>query len=153
MNASARIRSAVASGSLCGPARSPASRTRRPRRCVARSSPPSISRERIRDEYSRFLESDYVVDALTLLRDFGLFKHTVPELEELTRMPDHGANHPLSLWDHTMRVVANVPPELQYDGPLCCTTSPNRRRAPASRTAEPVSFITKEVGPTWPAGF
>lgn len=72
----------------------------------------SISRERIRDEYSRYLESDRPAAALTLLRDFGLFSASVPELEALTLMPDHGANHPLSLWDHTMRVVDAVPARL-----------------------------------------
>jgi poly(A) polymerase len=72
----------------------------------------SISRERIRDEYSRLLANDYAEAALTLLRDLSLLKHSVPELDELTRMPDHGPNHPLSLWDHTMRVVGAVPTEL-----------------------------------------
>jgi poly(A) polymerase len=69
----------------------------------------SISRERIRDEYTRFLEGDHAVAALTLMREFGLFGYSVPQLDELTRMPDHGPSHPLSLWDHTMRVVAAVP--------------------------------------------
>jgi poly(A) polymerase len=69
----------------------------------------SISRERIRDEYSHYLTSRRPAAALTLLRDSGLLVTSVPELDELTRMPDHGANHPLSLWDHTMRVVNAVP--------------------------------------------
>lgn len=73
----------------------------------------SISRERIRDEYTLDLESERPSAALVLLRDSGLLQHSVPELLELTHMPDHGPNHPLSLWDHTMRVVDAVPPRLE----------------------------------------
>ena len=69
----------------------------------------AISRERIRDEYSKVLTAPDPVRGLTLLRDGGLFEHTVPELIELTLMPDHGPRHPLSLWDHVMRVVQLVP--------------------------------------------
>ncbi|MGI8967873.1 MAG: CCA tRNA nucleotidyltransferase [Chloroflexota bacterium] len=73
---------------------------------------PSISRERIRDEFSGILIGPRPVVGLTLLRDCGLLQIAVPELMELTLMPDHGPSHPLSLWDHTMRVLAAVPPSL-----------------------------------------
>ena len=72
----------------------------------------TISRERIRDEYTRILESPAPVRGLELLRDGELLAHSVRELLELTRMPDHGPHHPLSLWDHSMRVLAGVPPSL-----------------------------------------
>lgn len=68
-----------------------------------------ISRERVRDEYSRMLLGPDPVRALTLLRDSGLMRYSVPQLLALDTMPDHGPRHPLSLWDHTMRVVAGVP--------------------------------------------
>jgi poly(A) polymerase len=71
-----------------------------------------ISRERVRDEYSRILTGRDPVRGLTLLRDSGLLGHSAPLLLELTRMPDHGPQHPLSLWDHVMRVVAAVPNRL-----------------------------------------
>ena len=71
-----------------------------------------ISRERIRDEYSKDLTGAHPDVALTLLRDTGLMAHSVPELMALTTMPDHGPSHPLSLWDHTMRVVSAVSPVL-----------------------------------------
>lgn len=93
----------------------------------------SISRERIRDEYTALLESDHAVAALTLLRDLTLLRYSVPELEELTRMPDHGANHPLSLWDHTMRVVAGVSPQLE----LRWAALLHDIAKPATRTHEP----------------
>jgi poly(A) polymerase len=71
-----------------------------------------ISRERVRDEYTLVLEGSAPVRALNLLRDAGLLAHSVPQLLELTKMTDHGPRHPLSLWDHTMKVVAGVPPML-----------------------------------------
>ncbi len=71
-----------------------------------------ISRERIRDEYSRILTGSNVAQGLTLLRDSGLMDTSVPQLLELTRMADHGLRHPLSLWDHTLRVVQRVEPDL-----------------------------------------
>jgi poly(A) polymerase len=71
-----------------------------------------VSRERIADEYARMLTGPRPALALTLLRDAGLLETTVPELMALTLMPDHGPHHPLSLWDHTMRVVSGVPPDL-----------------------------------------
>lgn len=72
----------------------------------------SISRERVRDEYSRMLQGPDPVRALALLRDSRLLEYSVPQLLILTQMPDHGPRHPLSLWDHTMNVVRAVPPEL-----------------------------------------
>jgi poly(A) polymerase len=68
-----------------------------------------ISRERIRDEYSRILTGRTPSRALAALRDSGLMLASVPELLELTHMQDHGPRHPLSLWDHEMRVVDAVP--------------------------------------------
>lgn len=71
-----------------------------------------VSRERIRDEYSRILVGPHPAEGLTLLRSAGLLASSVPELLELTAMSDHGPRHPLSLWDHTMRVVTAVPAEI-----------------------------------------
>jgi poly(A) polymerase len=93
----------------------------------------SISRERIRDEYSRYLESERPSAALSLLRSCGLLAHSVPELMELTRMPDHGANHPLSLWDHTMRVADGVEARLT----LRWAALLHDIAKPATRTHEP----------------
>ncbi len=92
-----------------------------------------ISRERVRDEYTRLLESEYAGAALTMLRDFNLFEHSVPELHELTRMSDHGPNHPLSLWDHTMRVLAAVQPKLEVRWAALL----HDIAKPATRTNEP----------------
>jgi poly(A) polymerase len=48
---------------------------------------------------------------MELLRDSGLLEEAVPALVRLTQMPDHGPQHPLSLWEHTMRVMEGVPPD------------------------------------------
>jgi poly(A) polymerase len=126
----------------------------------------TISRERIRDEYTRMLESrgpiyrpagpiyrprspihrPAATAALTLLRDGDLLAHSVPQLLELTRMPDHGPRHPLSLWDHTMRVVAGVPPLLA----LRWAALLHDIAKPATRTHEPSGrprfFHHEEIG-------
>lgn len=93
----------------------------------------TISRERVRDEYTKMLTGTEAVRALVLLRDSGLMTHSVPRLTELTRMPDHGPFHPLSLWDHAMRVVAAVPPLLS----LRWAALLHDIAKPATRTHEP----------------
>jgi poly(A) polymerase len=106
----------------------------------------SISRERIRDEYTRMLEGPNPADALTLLRDLRLLEFSVPQILALARMPDHGPRHPLSLWDHTMQVVSQVEPilELRWAAVL------HDIAKPATRTHEPGGrprfFHHEEVG-------
>lgn len=105
-----------------------------------------ISRERIRDEYSQILEGLRPVEGLTLLRDGGLLAHSVPQLLELTRMPDHGPRHPMSLWEHTMRVVAAVPPNLilRWSSLLHDIAKPSTRTHEAS--GRPRFFHHEEAG-------
>jgi poly(A) polymerase len=93
----------------------------------------AISRERIRDELTMVLTGPDPVRALTLLRDANLLSHAVPQLVELTTMADHGPRHPLSLWDHTMKVVALVPSKL----PLRWAALLHDIAKPATRTHEP----------------
>lgn len=92
-----------------------------------------ISRERIRDEYTRMLESAAPSRALTLLRDSGAMAESVPELLVLTEMKDHGPRHPLSLWDHTMRVLDAVPAILAVRWAAVL----HDIAKPATRTTEP----------------
>jgi poly(A) polymerase len=92
-----------------------------------------ISRERIRDEYSLMLLQDLPSRALELLRDSGLMAQSVPELVELTRMSDHGPRHPLSLWEHEMRVVDRVERDLVVRWAALL----HDIAKPATRTAEP----------------
>ncbi|HEX8917084.1 MAG TPA: HDIG domain-containing protein [Chloroflexota bacterium] len=106
-----------------------------------------ISRERIRDEYNKMLLDSHVVRALELLRDCGLLAHSVPELLDLTRMPDHGPRHPLSLWDHVMQVVSGVPPTVV----LRWAALLHDIAKPITRTTEPLTgrprfFHHEEIG-------
>jgi poly(A) polymerase len=68
-----------------------------------------ISRERVASELGLMLTGDRPRRAMELLRDSGLLEEAVPALVPLTQMPDHGPHHPLSLWEHTMRVLEAVP--------------------------------------------
>jgi len=110
------------------------------------SSLSAISRERVRDEYSKILTGPDPVLGLTLLRDGELLAASVPGLLPLTAMPDHGPWHPLSLWDHTMRVVAGVPPGLV----LRWAALLHDIAKPSTRTHEPSGrprfFHHEEVG-------
>lgn len=105
-----------------------------------------ISRERVRDECSKILQSDGVIRGLTLLRDSSLLAHSVPELCALDEMKDHGPRHPLSLWEHTMRVIAGVSPRL----PLRWAALLHDIAKPTTRTIEPGGrprfFHHEEVG-------
>jgi poly(A) polymerase len=105
-----------------------------------------ISRERIRDEYSSMLVQDVPSRALTLLRDSGLLAHSVPQILELDRMTDHGPRHPLSLWEHEMRVIDKVRP----DRVVRWAALLHDIAKPATRTIEPGGrprfFHHEEVG-------
>lgn len=106
----------------------------------------TISRERIRDEYGKILCGPRASRGLTMLRDSGLMEQSVPELLELDRMPDHGPRHPLSLWDHTMRVIDGVPlqPRVRWAALL------HDVGKPATRSLEPDGrirfFHHEEIG-------
>lgn len=92
-----------------------------------------ISRERIRDEYSKILTGPDPLRGLTLLRDGELLANSVPGLLELMAMPDHGPRHPLSLWDHVMLVLRGVPESL----PLRWAALLHDIGKPSTRTHEP----------------
>lgn len=117
-------------------------------RALIRAAPSvaGISRERIRDEYSKILTGPDPARGLTLLRDGELLAHSAQGLLELTIMPDHGPRHPLSLWDHVMLVVSNVPPSL----PLRWAALLHDIGKPSTRTHEPSGrprfFHHEEVG-------
>jgi poly(A) polymerase len=100
----------------------------------------------IRDEYDLILLSPHPAAGLTLLRDSGILTAATPELLPLTAMPDHGPRHPLSLWDHTMRVLECVQPELVARWAAVL----HDIAKPATRTHEPSGrprfFHHEEVG-------
>jgi poly(A) polymerase len=114
--------------------------------CDLAASINAISRERVRDEYSKILTGPSPGRGLTLLRDTGLLRETASVLCELDRMPDHGPRHPLSLWDHMLRVVEGVPPilALRWAAVLHDIAKPQTRTTEPS--GRPRFFHHEEVG-------
>lgn len=64
----------------------------------------AISKERIRDEFIKIIESDNAYEGILLLEEIGLLKHIVPELREGI---DIGQNlhHIYTVWEHNTRAL------------------------------------------------
>lgn len=92
----------------------------------ARDRVAGLSVERVRDELERILLSPYPARGFALLRETGLLEvkcraraagkeEAVPVLPELARLygvPQNPRYHACDVWEHTMRVVEAVPPEI-----------------------------------------
>jgi poly(A) polymerase len=70
-----------------------------------------VSKERIRDEFSKILTSDYPVEGLRLMIDTGLIKEAVPELLNLKLAQDPEYRHK-DILEHTLMVVKTVESDL-----------------------------------------
>jgi poly(A) polymerase len=68
-----------------------------------------ISRERIRDEFTKVLTSPDPMHGLRLLVESGLMYHIVPEVMELRGVSQRPV-HSKDVYEHVLRVVANTPP-------------------------------------------
>ena len=68
-----------------------------------------ISRERVRDEFTKVLISPDPARGLRLLVDSGLMTFIVPEVLELRGVSQRPA-HTKDVYEHVLRVVANTPP-------------------------------------------
>ncbi|HEV2236000.1 MAG TPA: CCA tRNA nucleotidyltransferase, partial [Ktedonobacterales bacterium] len=68
-----------------------------------------ISRERIRDEFTKVLTSPDPMRGLRLLVDGGLMASIVPEVMELRGVSQRPV-HSKDVYEHVLRVVANTPP-------------------------------------------
>ncbi len=64
----------------------------------------AISKERIRDEFVKIIESDNAYEGILLLEEMGLLEHIVPELREGI---DVGQNlhHIYTVWEHNTRTL------------------------------------------------
>lgn len=58
-----------------------------------------VSIERIRDEFVKIIESDYAHIGVELLKDCGLLKYIVPEMEEGIGI-EQNLHHIYSVWEH-----------------------------------------------------
>lgn len=68
-----------------------------------------ISRERIRDEFTKLLTTPNPAVGLRLLVDFGLMPFIVPEVLELRGVNQQPAGHSKDVYEHVLRVVERTP--------------------------------------------
>lgn len=66
-----------------------------------------ISRERVRDELVRILESDRPMQALYIAQKLGILKHIIPELEEGIGCAQNQA-HSFDVFEHLMRSLQHA---------------------------------------------
>lgn len=64
----------------------------------------AISKERLRDEFSKILMAERAWDGMELLHKVGLLKHIVPELEEGINCGQN-KHHVYPVWEHSMRAL------------------------------------------------
>lgn len=69
-----------------------------------------ISQERIAEELNRLLVAPHPAYGLRLLADLGLMGEVLPELLAMRDMPQGGRRFK-NVFDHTLQVVAKVPPD------------------------------------------
>ncbi len=72
-----------------------------------------ISRERIRDEFSRLMTGKHVKNALTGMLDVGLLQRILPEFSDSVGFDQRSRYHTRKLHDHVIETVAWVPPRLE----------------------------------------
>jgi poly(A) polymerase len=68
-----------------------------------------ISRERIRDEFTKLLVAPHPALGIRLLVDMGLMPHVVPEVVDL-RGVSQQPGHSKDVYEHVLRVVERIPP-------------------------------------------
>ena len=64
----------------------------------------NISKERIRDEFIKIVESDNAYDGVLLLEETGLLQYIVPELREGMGV-DQNLHHIYTVWEHLTRAL------------------------------------------------
>ena len=65
-----------------------------------------ISKERIRDEFIRIIESDNPSEALAMCRELGLLKFIIPDLEKGQGVEQNQA-HAFDVWTHLLKTLAH----------------------------------------------
>ncbi|MBI9051936.1 MAG: HD domain-containing protein [Anaerolineaceae bacterium] len=63
-----------------------------------------ISKERIRDELFRMLESEKIASAIRLLDELDILKTVWPELADMKQV-DQGKSHSHDVWEHTLGTI------------------------------------------------
>lgn len=65
-----------------------------------------ISKERIRDEFIKIIETDRPAEGMTLARDLGLLKFIIPDLEKGQGIKQNQA-HSFDVWTHLLKTLAH----------------------------------------------
>ncbi len=66
-----------------------------------------ISQERIRDEFSKIIMTDFPMRGVILLSELGLLQHIVPELEKGKGVGQNQA-HKYDVWEHNLRTLQHA---------------------------------------------
>lgn len=66
-----------------------------------------ISKERVRDEFVKIIESDQPMNGLILAHDLGLLQYIVPELEKGIGVTQNQA-HSYDVWEHNLRTLQHA---------------------------------------------
>ncbi len=66
-----------------------------------------ISKERIRDEFTKMLMSDHPMDGIKLCHKFSLLQYIIPDLEKTISIEQGGA-HAYDVWEHTLRTLQHA---------------------------------------------
>jgi tRNA nucleotidyltransferase (CCA-adding enzyme) len=74
----------------------------------------TVSPERIAEELNKMLlRAEHPSIGLRLMRETGLMKHIIPELEATVGCDQPGGFHAYDVFEHTLRIVDASPPRLQ----------------------------------------
>ncbi len=71
-----------------------------------------ISKERIKEEFSKILLSDYVDKGLFLMKELGILEIIIPEIEMLYEFNQNNPHHHKDVFAHTVSVVKNTQNDL-----------------------------------------
>ena len=63
-----------------------------------------ISKERIRDEFTKIIMSSTPMEGIKACQKFGILKYIIPELEKTISIEQNGA-HIYDVWEHSLRAV------------------------------------------------
>lgn len=92
----------------------------------------NISKERIRDEFTRIIMSPIPSDGLAILKKFGLLEYVIPELEEGVGVEQNQA-HSYDVWVHLLKTLQhsadkNYPLHMRLSALLHDIAKPRTRR-------------------------
>jgi putative nucleotidyltransferase with HDIG domain len=91
-----------------------------------------ISKERIRDEFTKIVMSDRPMDGLLALKRFNLLQYVIPELEKTIDVEQNKA-HSYDVWEHLLRSLQHgadkkYPLEIRLSALLHDISKPESRR-------------------------